>query len=73
MDVIPKLAFSVREYEVEIAPRADQLPLPQRVHDIGSDRDRTLAGLADLAKAVGALAHMDLAPPEIDILPAQAT
>jgi hypothetical protein len=39
MDVIPKLAFSVRENEVEIALRANQFPFAQRVHDIGTDRE----------------------------------
>ena len=69
MNVIPKLALVVGEDQPKLALRARQAPLLQRVHNEQSQRDRSLArfsfGFADLAEAVGALAHMKLALLEI--------
>ena len=43
MDVVPQLAPVIGEHEVEIAFRADEFPLAQRIYDVGPDRDRVLA------------------------------
>ena len=65
------LALAVREDEVELALWAGELPLPQRVHDDGRDRDGALPGIglrhADDVIAVGALPDVDAGGLEIHV------
>ena len=70
------VAGAVREDEIKLALRAGEPLLPQRVHHHRRQRHGALAGFrlgrADGVKTIGALADVQIAALEIDILPAQA-
>lgn len=74
--VILNVALAVREDETEVALRALQLLLAERVHDNRRQRDRSLPGIRfrhpHFLIAVGPLAHMQKAPLQVNVIPPQA-